>query len=211
MQAGLTCVQADTAGYALPCFHAIKDLAQRRCCIEIFNEQLQAPPAGQPDAARRRRVDTVLDQCGRLLLKLATQCTLHQIIFDTATGYRSDEAAVVFDNHQCTRPPGCRAPGAGHRNQGHSRTFVQPVNSRMQDFAVGAAIHQFSRRIGRLRAGLPSTSTTQEPQSAILQRYLAPVSLRPSGNTQSNGVSGSITTPWLLPLTLSCNMIASSM
>ena len=51
------------------------------------------------------------------------------------------------------------------------------------------------------RTASPSTCTVQDPQAAMPQPYLVPVRPSCSRSTHNNGVSGSTSTSWALPLT----------
>src|SRR5580698_6894396 len=58
------------------------------------------------------------------------------------------------------------------------------------------------------RVATPSICTVQAPHWAMPQPYLVPVSPIVSRNTQSNGVSASTSTLWVLPLIESAIMLA---
>src|SRR5260221_9158385 len=56
------------------------------------------------------------------------------------------------------------------------------------------------------RTGWPSTSTVQAPHCAIPHPYFVPARLRTSRSTQRSGISGSTSTSWTRPFTLSLVM-----
>src|SRR5215467_13884105 len=60
------------------------------------------------------------------------------------------------------------------------------------------------------RVARPSMRTVQAPHWAMPQPYLVPVSFNESRSTHSNGVSGSTSTLWATPLTISEIDIAAS-